>query len=385
MPDESQVVVSQRRAECPELPDVQCKPAPRFLSSVRERHAVMRSAFISCVLAVRFVVPALNASAQTRLPADASVHAAPNGPAIGTVKRGAVVRTGRASAGWTAVTLEGWVASSRLSARSDTLDRTVTGRALASLRVADGTSQPVVAELDPGTLLKRYSERNGWTMVRRAAWVRTNSLRAPAASNTSTAPARPPQSSVRTDAPPPVTRTPAATATAQLPAGALRTARATSLRNGPGGDERADVRAGSPVQTVARDRGWALVRIEGWVPERDLTTTDSSADEQITAADLRANPAAHRGKIVRWTVQIIALQRADGLRKGLAMDEPYLLSRAPGEDGAVLYIAVPPSLLERARALPTLTDVTVTARVREGRSEPVGVPILDLTDITRSP
>jgi SH3-like domain-containing protein len=382
MPDESQVVVSQRRAECPELPDVQCKPASRFLSSVREGHAVMRSAFISCVLAVRFVVPAVEAPAQTRLPADASVHAAPNGPAIGTIKRGAVVRTGRASAGWTAVTLEGWIASSRLDARRDTLDRTITGRSTGLLRAADGTSQAVVAELDPGTLLKRFSERNGWTMVRRAAWVRTNSLRATTASN---ATQRPPQSSVRTDAPPPVTRSPAATAGAQLPAGALRTARATSLRNGPGGDERADVRAGAPVQTVARDRGWALVRIEGWVPERDLTTTDSSADEQLTAADLRANPAAHRGKIVRWDVQIIALQRADGLRKGLAMDEPYLLARAPGEDGAVLYIAVPPSLLERARSLPTLTDVTVTARVRDGRSEPVGVPILDLTDITRSP
>ncbi|HKS07456.1 MAG TPA: hypothetical protein VJR92_14210 [Gemmatimonadaceae bacterium] len=337
------------------------------------------------MLALPFMLPGLEASAQTRLPADAPVHAAPNGPAIGTVKRGAVVRTGRASGGWTPVTLEGWIASSRLDSRRDTLDRTLTGRTTGLLRAADGTSQAVVAELDPGTLLKRYSERNGWTMVRRAAWVRTNSLRAQTTSSTSTSTQRPAQSSVRTDAPPPVTRAPAATASAQLPPGVLRTARATSLRNGPGGDERADVRAGAPVQTVARDRGWALVRIEGWVPERDLSTTDSTADEQLTAADLRANPATHRGKIVRWTVQVIALQRADGLRKGLAMDEPYLLARAPGEDGAVLYIAVPPSLLERARALPTLTDITVTARVRDGRSEPVGVPILDLTDITRSP
>ena len=341
----------------------------------------MRSAFIPCVLAFQFAVPSL-AAAQTRLPADAPVHAAPNGATIGTIKRGAVVRTGRTNAGWTAVTLEGWIASSRLSARSDTLDRTVTGRAAGSLRVADGTSQPVVAELDPGTFLKRFAERNGWTMVRRSAWVRSTALRAQTAASqtprTSTA-------TVRTDAPRATGSRPAgATATASLPPGALRTARATSLRIGPGGDERADVRAGAPVHTLARDRGWAFVRIEGWIPERDLTTTDSSADEQLTAADLRANPAAHRGKIVRWDVQIIAMQRADGLRKGLVLDEPYLLARAPGEDGAVLYLAVPPSLLERARALPALADVTVTARVREGRSEPVGVPILDLTDITRS-
>jgi hypothetical protein len=48
-----------------------------------------------------------------------------------------------------------------------------------------------------------------------------------------------------------------------------------------------------------------------------------------------------------------------------------------------VYIAVPPGLLVNARSLPPLAQVTVTARVRNGRSEPAGVPILDLQSLTR--
>ena len=109
-----------------------------------------------------------------------------------------------------------------------------------------------------------------------------------------------------------------------------RTTRATSLRSGPGGDERATLRAGTSVETIAREGGWARVRIEGWVPERDLMIADSAADARLSAADLRADPAAYHGKIVRWDVQVISVQRADPLRRGMTPDEPYLLARGPG-------------------------------------------------------
>jgi hypothetical protein len=99
---------------------------------------------------------------------------------------------------------------------------------------------------------------------------------------------------------------------------------------------------------------------------------------------LRASPAAYRGKIVRWEVQVISLQHADVLRKGFAPEEPYLIARGPGTEGAILYLAVPPSLVERARGFPQLSNALVTARVRDGRSEPIGVPILDLIGITRA-
>jgi len=78
---------------------------------------------------------------------------------------------------------------------------------------------------------------------------------------------------------------------------------------------------------------------------------------------------------------VMALQLADPLRSDLARDEPYLLARGPGDENAVLYLAVPGRLLPDARAIAPMTKVTVTARVRNGRSQPAGTPILDLLSI----
>ena len=70
-------------------------------------------------------------------------------------------------------------------------------------------------------------------------------------------------------------------------------------------------------------------------------------------------------------------------RYRITNDEPYLLAKGPGSENALLYLAVPPSLLNQAKGLPPLTRVLITARVRVGRSEPVGTPILDLKSISK--
>jgi hypothetical protein len=279
------------------------------------------------------------------------------------------------------VTFEGWIASQRVEDRRDTLDRIVRGTGTAPLRVADGPGQTVLAELEPGALLKRLSERNGWTRVRRTAWVRTASLRretTPSRGAASPAPRTPPprqetaNSVVRSDDVPP-------------PAGreAQRTTRPTSLRAAPGGAERASVAAGASVEALARSEGWVRVRIEGWVPERDLAAADSLAASAVSAADLRADPERYKGRTLRWEVQAVSVQRADPLRRGLAADEEYLLARGPGDEGAVVYVALPRPLVADIRALPPLTDIFITARVRDGRSPPVGAPLLDLISFSR--
>jgi hypothetical protein len=86
--------------------------------------------------------------------------------------------------------------------------------------------------------------------------------------------------------------------------------------------------------------------------------------------------------VVRWSVQILATQKADALRRDLNADETYLLARGPYEENAMLYLVVPPSLLSATRAIPELSQAMITARVRTGRSELVGVPILDILTIT---
>ncbi len=105
----------------------------------------------------------------------------------------------------------------------------------------------------------------------------------------------------------------------------------------------------------------------------------------LTAAALRADPTGTKGKTVQWTVRVFALETADPLRKGLAPDEPYLLASGPGNENAVLYVAVPPALLDAARSTASAAPVPVTivATVRTGRSDPVGVPILDAVSLVR--
>jgi hypothetical protein len=138
------------------------------------------------------------------------------------------------------------------------------------------------------------------------------------------------------------------------------------------------------LEPVARDRGWVRVRAEGWVKESEVAPIDSNR-VVLSAADLRADPDGARGKHVRWDVEVLAMATADPLRKGLNPDEPYLLVRGPGGESALLYVAIPPSLVTAARALASLAPVpiTVAATVRLGRSEPVGVPILDAQSLTR--
>jgi hypothetical protein len=103
----------------------------------------------------------------------------------------------------------------------------------------------------------------------------------------------------------------------------------------------------------------------------------------LSAADLRSDPEGSRGRLVQWEVQAVSLQTADPLRSGLQPGEQYLLALGPGAEKALVYIAVPESLLATARSLPSLADITVIARVRNGRSDPAGVPILDLQSLTR--
>lgn len=139
---------------------------------------------------------------------------------------------------------------------------------------------------------------------------------------------------------------------------------------------------GAPVDVIGRDRGWVRVRLEGWVRESDVTIADSTL-RPLSAADIRSNPAASQGKLVQWDIEAVSLQTADQLRTGMQPGEHYLLALGPGAEKTLVYIAVPDSLLTSAKSLPPLAQVTVTARVRNGRSEPAGVPILDLQSLTR--
>ena len=163
--------------------------------------------------------------------------------------------------------------------------------------------------------------------------------------------------------------------------------RATTIRSAPsqGAPETpavGQVAKGATVDVIARDRGWVRVRLEGWVRESDVVVADTTL-RALSAADIRSAPEAARGKLVKWDVEAVALQTADPLRTGLAPGEQYLLALGPGQEKTLVYLAVPQSLLASVKGLPSMAEITVTARVRNGRSEPAGVPILDLERLTK--
>jgi hypothetical protein len=137
------------------------------------------------------------------------------------------------------------------------------------------------------------------------------------------------------------------------------------------------------MESIARDRGWVRVRVEAWVPESLVVPTDSGYRDQVTATDLRMNPDAFRGRTVRWVVQSVALQFADPLRRDLEPEEPYLLAMGPAGESAVLYLAIPASLLPQARGIAPMSEILITARVRTGRSMPTGAPVLDVLTLSK--
>ena len=324
--------------------------------------------------AIAFAPFTATLAAQTALPAAVEGRNAPGGAVVIAVHSGAKVSVGPTRGASVLVTVEGWVDASRLAGKLDSFPASVDAKAALRVRASPALTGAILAELRPRTGVHTLEKSGTWTRIKRSAWIPAGSLPAAAALS-----AKPP---VTRPSMPTAGATPAPAAT-PLPAGAMSVSKATKLLAAPVGKPVGELAAGAVVQPIAHDHGFAKVRIEGWVPERELVPADSAFGAQLTAADLRADPEGTRGKMVQWEVVVLSLQTADPLRRDLARDEPYLLAKGPGTENALLYLAVPPSLLNQARALPPLTRVLITARVRVGRSEPVGTPILDLKSISK--
>jgi hypothetical protein len=207
----------------------------------------------------------------------------------------------------------------------------------------------------------------------------------PSHTTSRTAPVTPAAPKATPPKPPPVVAATAAATIASPPAaGALASSAVLDLRDAPDGKALGTIAPATPVTPLARDRGWVRVRVDGWIKDVGLAPSSATVGA-LSAADLRADPQAAHGAVVRWDVQILALAHADALHRDLALDEPYLLARGPGAENALLYVAIPPALLQAATTLTTVAPVTATivATVRNGKSAPLGVPILDAQSLAR--
>jgi Bacterial SH3 domain len=313
------------------------------------------------------VLAASSAGAQATASTAAAARVSPDGRLVATMRAGAALKTGATKGEWTAVTIEGFLNKSVVTARKDAL--TIHASSGAAIRADANASAAVVAVIEDGMPVDQLATSGDWYRVKRDAWMRTRELK-----------------TTVTKAPP-VARAPdPAAAQASRPdatpaVGDFAASHPLVLRAAPDGAPSGTADSAARVRIVARDHGWARVQAEGWVRESELIPVDSSSVSAVSAADLRSDPEHYKGSTVRWVVQAIAVQAADPLRKGLAPDEPYLLARGPASESSLLYLALPAALVASARALPPLSYIMVLARVRAGRSDPSGVPILDVLRI----
>ena len=336
-------------------------------------------------------------AAQTALVADASVRSS-GGGVIAVLKQGTAVTVGAARGAEVFVTFTGWVDATKVGTGRDSFPAQLTGPIAMRLRSAPSMKGAILGEVRPGTGLYTITRQVSWVNVRRGGWVDAKALPGDAARSAPAAPT-PRQAAPVVKKPAPAVK-PAAPAAKQavpvaapepeplapvelMPDGAMRVARTAIVRSSPNGGVVGQIGAGTVVMPLARSRGWVRVRAEVWVQERDVVPADVSFGVTLSAADLRADPDGTRGKTVRWEVQVLALQYADPLRRDLAVDEPYFLAKGPGAEDQLMYLAIPPSLLAEARSIQALTRLLVTARVRTGRSQPVGIPILDILSLAK--
>jgi hypothetical protein len=175
-------------------------------------------------------------AAQTRLGRAAEARATPDGNVVADLASGTSWRTGTARAGWTTVTVEGWVTAARFGGRRDSFPESVGGTAALRIREQPSLNGRILGEFRPQAGVRVVERRGTWARVRRDAWVRTTSL--------TTAPSRP-------DAARPAASLPAASGTdstnvgetPDVPAGASRTASRTTLRLSPTGEPGLDTHA----------------------------------------------------------------------------------------------------------------------------------------------
>lgn len=311
--------------------------------------------------------PAVAQSVATR---DAELYAAPGDRAVATVRKGSPIVTTVARGSYLQATVDGWVAAALLGPARDSFALTVKPGGAIRLRATASAQAAIVAELRAGMGLQEVERQGAWVHVRRGGWLQSASVSAASALQPGTSAMQ-------------MTNAPAAPAAPDTTRNGLvlTPIASTSLAASPGGAQLGSLAPGARATVTGRERGWVRVRVDGWVREADLSVADTALRGALSAADLRADPDGTAGRLVHWEVQVLAHQIGDPLRKGLSDQEPYLLAQGPAGENALLYLAIPPSLAATARELPDLSRAIITARVRVGRSEPVGIPVLELVTI----
>jgi hypothetical protein len=304
----------------------------------------------------------------------------PDGRRLARLARGAIVAGGATRGTWTQVTLEGYIFATSVgpSPRPE-FDLAVTRAPDENLRSSAGGA--LVAKLAEGFGLKKVGQDDRWVHVTRDGWVSTSALAlVPDVSATRTA-SDSDQSSGTPGPRPGVDSTPAAAPSS----GRAQAPRPTTLYRAPDGPEAGTVGAETPLRVLSRSGEWARVQFEGWVKTTELQDAPPGVQIGVSAAELRAEPQRYAGQVLRWTLQFIAVQKADDLRPDIPEGASYVLARGPLPERGFVYMIIPDGRLGAVQALAPLANIQVTVKVRQGRSRFLGNPVVELISLEASP
>ena len=104
-----------------------------------------------------------------------------------------------------------------------------------------------------------------------------------------------------------------------------------------------------------------------------------------TLSEVRAEPGAFVGSVIRWTVQYLGLQHADSLRPDMPLGQTFALARNPGGETGMVYIIVPDRLMAGVATIGPLERFELVGRVITGRSAVTSHPIIEMVELRESP
>jgi hypothetical protein len=299
----------------------------------------------------------------------------PGGKRLAHVLQGAELAGGEARGDWQAVTLDGWIflPSVGPTARAG-FDLAVTRAPEENLRATP--AGVLIAKLPQGFALSKVADDHRWVRVQRSGWMPGASLEAV----TEVASARSAAPDTGATAPA-VARTTGDSAAAVADSSRAQPTRRTALYRAPEGPAAGSLTAATPLRVLSRSGDWTRVQFEGWVKTADLEAAPAGVLIGVSAAELRADPQRYVGQTLRWSLQFIAVEKADELRPEIPAGATYLLARGPLPERGFVYVVVPEPKQVLTHALTPLTVIQVTARVRAGRSRYLGNPVVDLVSL----
>lgn len=315
---------------------------------------------------------ALLAQASSRtISADTDLLKELGGPTIlARLLKGSTVLAGSAKNGWAEVTVEGWIAGGASRAdKREGFDIAVIPTTGTPIRAGAGTGA-TVATAKVGALFNRIGAKGAWVQVRRTGWVAADRLVAigtQSASATKAAPSQP-KSEDQSSNPAPTTVPAIGTPDGTLVGG-------TALFNQPGGTQIGVFATPFSGKVMEQRDGWSKVQLELWVRDEALGKAGNTTG--LTAAAIRADPDKYLGQTVEWTLQVLALQKADELRPELPLGQPYVLARGPLPEAGLVYLVIPAAEVEHFASLEPLARIRVQATVRAGRARHLPTPVLD--------